>query len=145
MSEMRSLVERHYAQVAAGDWQAAAEIFSPDLETIEPGAGTMRGLEAFQGYLQVFRAAFPDGRLVLKAAVEAGDTIAVEGSFTGTHNGPLAGPAGTIPPTGRKLDLPYADFFRIRNGRIVSHHVYYDQVGFLTQLGLMSGPASADA
>ena len=82
MSEMRSLVERHYAQVAAGDWQAAEEIFSPELETIEPGAGTMKGLEAFQGYLQVFRAAFPDGRLVLKSAVEAGDTIAVEGSFT---------------------------------------------------------------
>src|SRR5262249_10198436 len=108
MSEMRSLVERHYAQVAAGDWQAAAAIFSPDPEALERGAGTMRGLEAFQGSLQVFRAAFPDGRLVLKSAVEAGDTIAVEGSFVGTHNGPLAGAAGTVPPTGRKLDLPYA-------------------------------------
>ncbi|MHB8646226.1 MAG: ester cyclase [Thermomicrobiales bacterium] len=147
MSVLRSLVERHYEQFANNDWDTAtaAEIFSPDVETIDPGAGTMRGIEAFKAYGAAFHKAFPDGRLNLDSAVESGDTIAVEGRFTGTHTGPLAGPSGDVPPTGRKLDLPYCDVFQVKDGRITAHHVYYDQITFMTQLGLMPAPGQGAA
>ena len=41
-------------------------------------------------------------------------------------------------PTGASVDLRFADFSRVQDGRIVSYHTYYDQLGMLTQLGLMS-------
>jgi ketosteroid isomerase-like protein len=63
-----------------------------------------------------------------------------EGIFSGTHTGPLATPAGDVPPTGKPLRLAFADVFVIRDGLIVEHHIYYDQVAFLTQLGLMPAP-----
>ena len=82
----------------------------------------------------------PDARLNLQSVVESGDTIAVEGTFTGTFTAPLRSPQGEVPPTGRAINVPYADFFTVRDGRVVSHRVYYDQVQLGTQLGLMPAP-----
>jgi len=33
------------------------------------------------------------------------------------------------------------DIFRVRDGKFVSHHIYFDQMTFLAQLGLMPGGA----
>jgi hypothetical protein len=66
-----------------------------------------------------------------------------EGVFLSTHTGPLVGPAGEIPATGRKLELQFCDVFIARGSRFAEHHIYYDQVTFLTQLGLMPQPATA--
>jgi predicted ester cyclase len=143
MSALRSLVEKHYAQIANKEWDRASEVFTPDVETTEPGAGTMHGLEATVAYGMAFITAFPDGRLHLDAAVESGESIVVEGRFTGTHNGPLVSPAGTIPPTGRKLELSYCDVFKIKNDRIAAHRIYYDRVDFMAQLGLLPEPSRA--
>ncbi|MFP5319695.1 MAG: hypothetical protein ACLGI2_15535 [Acidimicrobiia bacterium] len=46
-------------------------------------------------------------------------------------------PQGTIPASGWPLDLPFADYFRVSDGRIVEHDVIWDQLGFLAQLGAM--------
>jgi ketosteroid isomerase-like protein len=83
------------------------------------------------------QAALPDARLNLVSALAAGETVAVEGRFTGTFTAPLATPQGEVPPTGRTIDVPYADFFTVRDGRIIAHRVYYDQVQLGMALGLM--------
>jgi ketosteroid isomerase-like protein len=64
----------------------------------------------------------------------------VEGRFVGTHTGPLAAPDGDVEPSGASVDLRFADFSRVQDGKIVSYHTYYDQLGLLTQLGLMGEP-----
>jgi hypothetical protein len=45
-----------------------------------------------------------------------GDTVMTEGVFSGTHTGPFATPAGEIPPTGKVLELKFADVLVIRDG-----------------------------
>jgi steroid delta-isomerase-like uncharacterized protein len=146
MSDLRSIVERFYAAFNRGDFDAVAEVFAPDVETTDPGLGTaVRGVEAWTAYGEAFKRALPDARLNLRAAVASGDTVAVEGAFTGTFTAPLITPQGEVPPTGRAIDVPYSDFFTIRDGRIVSHRVYYDQVELGTQLGLMPQPGRAGA
>lgn len=67
--------------------------------------------------------------------------MVVEGRFIGTHAGPLASPDGDLEPTGASVDLRFADIVRVEHRQIVSYHTYYDQLGFLTQLGLMDQPA----
>jgi ketosteroid isomerase-like protein len=69
--------------------------------------------------------------------------VVVEGVYTGTQTGVLSGPGGDVPPSGRRLELPYCDVFEAEAGRIVSHHVYYDQVLFARQMGLVPDPAGA--
>ena len=63
--------------------------------------------------------------------------MAAEARFTATHTGPLASPGGDIPPTGKPVALDYVEGTRFADGRIASEHVYFDQVAFLSQLGLL--------
>lgn len=44
---------------------------------------------------------------------------------------------GAAEPTGATVDLRFADVSRVRDRKIVAHHTCYDQLGLLTQLGLM--------
>lgn len=143
MTDLREIVERHYTNVSTANIDAEDEIFSPNVVTVDPGAGELRGLEAFKGYEFAFHTAFPDGRLVMTSAIEAGNRIAVEGRFVGTHAGPLASPGGEVPATNRPLDLHFTDIFEVENGKIVAHRIYYDQMAFMAQLGLLPAPATA--
>jgi predicted ester cyclase len=70
--------------------------------------------------------------------VIAGDNGAViEFIGRGTHTGTLASPMGEIPPTGRRVELPFCEVYRITNGKIVGGSTYFDLAGMLQQLGLM--------
>jgi steroid delta-isomerase-like uncharacterized protein len=140
---LEQLVDRHYAEINTGDFSDVAEIFGSDVVTEVPGSAPMAGIDPFVAYGQGFLRAFPDGRIHRDRYVEAGDRIVVEGRFTGTNTGPLQTPAGDLPPTGRSLDLPFADAFRVVDGRITEHRIYYDTAGMLAQLGLAPEPASA--
>ena len=140
---LEQIVDRHYAEINGADFSDAAEIFRPDVVTVVPGAEPMRGLEPFVAYGRTFLTAFPDGRIHRDRHIEAGDRIVVEGRFTGTNTGPLQTPSGELPATGRPLELPFADSFRIVDGKIAEHRIYYDTAGMLAQLGLLPEPASA--
>jgi predicted ester cyclase len=85
----------------------------------------------------MLKRAMPDARAVIVRIFEVGDTVIVEGRFEGTFTGPLASPEGDVVPNGAKVDLQFADVSLIRNAKIVSYHTHYDQLGMLTQLGLM--------
>jgi len=137
---IQQLVERHYAEVNTDEYSDAAEIFSADVVTQPPGSEPLRGIEPFIAYGRGFSRAFPDGRIHGDRYVEDGDLVVVEGRFTGTNTGPLDTPAGTLPATGRSMVLPFADVFRVADGRITEHHIYYDTTSMLGQLGLLPGP-----
>jgi ketosteroid isomerase-like protein len=134
------LIDRHYAEINSNDYSDAADLFGPDVMTHVPGAEPLRGIEAFLAYAQGFGRAFPDGRIHRDVYLESGDSVVVEGRFTGTNTGPLQTPAGELQPTGEAMVLPFGDVFRITDGRITEHRVYYDTVGLLAQLGLMPAP-----
>jgi predicted ester cyclase len=87
--------------------------------------------------MDAFWTAAPDGRHRIVKAHETDDTIVVEGVFSGTHTGPLASPQGPIPATGQAFSFPYADVLQIRDGKVVAHSVYWDNMTFLGQLGLL--------
>lgn len=69
----------------------------------------------------------------------AGETgVTTEFRGRGTHTGPLVGPMGEIPPTRRQVDIPFCDVVQIKDGKIVSIHLYYDVATMMGQLGLVS-------
>jgi steroid delta-isomerase-like uncharacterized protein len=105
----------------------------------------LHGIEAFRQMGEAFATAAPDNHLEARHTWEDGDTVIVEGVYTGTHTGPLAGPGGVIPATGRSFSLPYVDIFQAVDGKFVSHRIYWDNATFLAQLGLMPAPAETSA
>lgn len=42
-----------------------------------------------------------------------------------------------MPATDRSVHIRFSDFMSTRNGQVVSHRAYFDQLELLTQLGLM--------
>jgi steroid delta-isomerase-like uncharacterized protein len=133
----RELVTRFYEAFDAGDVDAVLSVFSDELETTDPGMGTVHGHGPFREYIETLKRAVPDARAVIDGMYDDGDVVVVEGRFAGTFTGPLASPDGDIDPTGATVDLRFADVSRVRDGKIVSYHTYYDQLGLLTQLGVM--------
>ena len=60
-----------------------------------------------------------------------GDTAIIEGVFTARHTGPMPTPDGQIPPTGNTVSFPFSCFFRVRDSRCVSYHIYYDNTALM--------------
>jgi steroid delta-isomerase-like uncharacterized protein len=136
MGDLESKVRHFYERFSTGDMDGAASIYRDDVVTVEPALGRATSLAEWRAYGDAFRRACPDAHMVLHEVLEGGDTVAVEATFAGTFTGPLASPQGELPPTGKTFEVPFADFFRFRDGLVAEHHVYYDQVGFMAELGI---------
>lgn len=96
------------------------------------GCGTKRGLAEFQRNWQFPWRAFLSERVYTTDHwMEDGDWAACYGACTGTHSGPFMG----LAPTGKRLRVPYIDFWRIRDGRIAYNKVSVDFAEALHQLG----------
>ena len=79
----------------------------------------------------------PDVHRELYRVSVLGDVVAVELSIQGTFLGPLETPAGTIQPTGAKIDAPTADFWYLRDGKVETFNCY---VGFSVMFAQMGAP-----
>jgi predicted ester cyclase len=143
MPGIRELVEEHYRNINNAAWDREHDVFTADVVTTVPGAPPMVGVEAFLGFSRAFFTAFPDGRLECRLMAVDGDRLLAEGVHIGTHTGPMAGPGGEVPPTGRRLELPFCDVFEARDGRISAHRVYFDQAVIAEQLGLTAEAVAA--
>ena len=129
----RELAERFYERFAAGDLTGAAALFAEDCVTVTPaGRFSVAEHEAFG---QAFKKALPDARMELVRAVEADNEVYITARFKGIHQGDLVSPQGTIPASGNALDMPFADYFRVSQGKIAEHEVIWDQMALLGQLG----------
>ena len=133
MGTLLDLVQQHYRNTELGDLDGIAELFDADVETVIPG-GTLKGVEEFRGLGESFQTAMSDLRHEIVRSFEAGDTVVVEGVFSGRHTGPMVTPGGTIPPSGNAVSFPYADFLQVRDGKCVSHRIYWDNAGLMAQL-----------
>ena len=97
------------------------------------------GLKVFRNFLSVFQGAFSDGRLTVGSYVVDGDNASVEGTFDGVHDGVLQSPSGPVEPTGRPVSFRWSATYRIDGSELMSEHLYFDQLDFLGQLGVLPG------
>jgi predicted ester cyclase len=144
MGDAKSVIELGIRLWNAHDRQGFIALVDERVEIECPGGLRLSGTAGWGEFYDAWNEAFPDNA-VDAAAFGAGDQAAEEGRFTGTHTGTLRGPGGDVPPTGRRVEVPYAVMYRLANDRITSVHLYFDQVELLTQLGLMPAPAGAAA
>jgi predicted ester cyclase len=136
MANARQVIERHIAAFRAKDQDA--EPWSADAELVTPG-GRFEGREQVLGFLKMYWDAFPDARLEITRSIEDGELVMAEGMMIGTQTGALQTPDGEIPPTGRGVQIRWMSTYDVRGDEIASEHLYFDQVEFMTQLGVMSG------
>jgi ketosteroid isomerase-like protein len=142
VSEVLDLAKKSVALTDARDLAGLRGIMSPDVAFWEP-AVTLKGVDAVAGYFANYATPFPVATTKIKRWAEGDGTAILECEVSLTHTGTLRTPQGEIPPSGRTIVLPYCHVVRAEAGRITSLKLYYDQITFLTQLGLMPAPAGA--
>ena len=96
------------------------------------GCGTKKGVEEFRRNWQLpFRAAFTDRDYRTEHFMADGEWAACFGHIEATHSGTFMG----IAPTGKRITIPYMDFWRVKEGRIADNPVSVDFAAVLAQLG----------
>ena len=88
-------------------------------------------------FLKQNTATFSDYHNTIELLVAGEDLVAVKATLEATMDGPL----GDIPPTGKAVRAPFMAFFRIEDGKLADLWVEWDNVGFMSQLGLFPPPA----
>lgn len=118
------------------DMEAFVSAFSDDgYMTDIPAGATLRG-KAIGDYLEALTAGFPDIHRELFGLHVAGNVVVVELAIRGTHTGALSLPWGVLDPTGRPVDVPCCDVFKLDNGKVTSFHCYNAASVMQQQLGI---------
>jgi predicted ester cyclase len=136
MPDAKDVILKHIA--AFNDRDSNAEPWAADAELVAPG-GQASGREDIISFLGVFQEAFPDVRLEIKQLLTDGPAAAAEGTIAGTHDGVLHTPNGDVAPTGRAVELRLAAVYITDGDTLKSEHLFFDQMDFLGQLGLLPG------
>ena len=87
----------------------------------------------------------PDVHRELHRVNVLGGVVAIELSVRGIFLGPFETPAGVIQPTGAKLDIPTADFWYVRDGKIQVFNCHVGTTTMFAQMGVLPDFASAIA
>jgi uncharacterized protein (TIGR02246 family) len=128
------ILQRNITALNNRDIEAYLSNQHPDVTITLPGGVQVHGRDQVRASTQAMFTAFPDGKLQFGEQVLADDAAATEVVFTGTHTGPLATPAGEIPPTGRAVRTTTVSMLRFRNGMIISERVVGDEFELVRQL-----------
>jgi steroid delta-isomerase-like uncharacterized protein len=105
-------------------------IFAQNLE--------MHTREEVVAWFRGFFDAVPDLHMEVEDVAVAGEPgrerVTVRWHVTGTFSG---APYMGIEPTGRPVDLRGMDFIDVEDGRVAGNNVYYDQLAFARQIGML--------
>ncbi|MGA9595545.1 MAG: ester cyclase [Acidimicrobiia bacterium] len=133
-----AVVLRYYEAFNTRDYAIYTELFAPDAEKLVPGMPQPEkvGIEGMVAFDRAFAEGFSDARIDCLVTIGSGDHVMSENRFTGTHDGTFHTPMGDAPATGNHADSRYVGTFLVRDGRIVSHHTYFDQAEMAAGVGL---------
>ncbi|MFI8521082.1 ester cyclase [Streptomyces sp. NPDC085481] len=138
MGEARTVMDRLTEAVTKPDLDAIAELFAEDAVALTPDEGEIRGRDAIVEYWRSLAEPIPDATFTPLHQYEIGDTAIDEGIYSGVNTGPIPLPTGeTLPPTGKTVNIRGVDLATVKDGRIESYRLYFDQMEFLDQLGLL--------
>ena len=131
------LVRTHGDYWNKGDKDSFVTAFAENCEITIPGDIVLRGLTGAEMFWETWHGAFPGNHITIREIFGTDNQVATECTFEGTHTGTLHTPDGSqIPPTGKDVSAPYVAIFTIQGDKIAAKHLYFDQAGLLTQLGL---------
>ena len=137
-----AVVRKAHQALARGDFEAFAATIGPNYarhcQAMPPAHQELQGTEEFFAFLREFLAAVPKYEDTLSQMIADGDRVAYVSTMRGVQRGPMA----DLPATGKEFTLVNVIIQRLEGGKIVETWVSWDNVAFLTQLGLMPSEAT---
>ena len=134
-----------HAALARGDLEAFKACLAPEYvrhcQAMPPDLQEIRGTEKFLPFLEDFVGGAPGYQDVLSQMIAQDDKVAYVSTMTGTHTGTMGG----IPATGKAFTVVNIVIQRLVDGKVAETWVSWDNVAFLTQLGLFPPPSGPEA
>lgn len=96
-----------------------------------------KGPEGFRQVIVNFYNSFPDMKITIEQAIAEGDTVATRGYWTGSNTGEFMG----MPATGKRVTVPFIDFWKLQNGKATENWVQMDVAGMMQQMGSVAETA----
>src|SRR5258705_7759651 len=139
ISTNEKVIRELYRTAEVKNTKAFVSLFTDDGYFWDVSAGVKYYGSDIGKTVDVYATAFPDmHRELIDVYVNDDENLViVELTLNGTHKGPLALPAGTIPETGNVMKTPCCDVFHIENGKVKSFHCYTAGTIMLGQLGVL--------
>ena len=131
----KALVRRLFEETFTKGTDVAAELLHPDYKNYDFPT-PVPGIEGWRIVNAMFRAAFPDMRIMIEDEIAEGNRVAARGYFTGTHQGDFMG----VPATGRTIRVKYIDIWSVEDGKLKDNWIQMDMLGMMQQLGVIPTP-----
>lgn len=93
----------------------------------------VKGIDSARAFYANFITGFSNIQFTMKDVFGQGDKLVKHWNFKGKHTGSFFG----IPATGKSVDLEGSTIVLMRDGKIAEEQDFYDNMDFMTQLGLM--------
>ncbi len=133
---VRDFIDALFTQ---GDLSAVDTYLAEDFVDHDPPMGVPPDREGFRAAARMVREGCPDWHSELHQFVAEGDVVVERFTASGTHTGTLLG----VPPTGRLLEMPGINIFRLRDGVVVERWGRLDDLGLLSRLGVVRAADAA--
>ena len=128
---------------SSANWTALKGLLTPAAIYNELGSQRrIQGPDAIIEALQGWKKTMTDSGGKVTSAFASGDTVAMQITWTGTHDGTFTGPGGTVPPTGKRQTTPAAMIVKFSGNKVSEIHHYFDMITFLQQIGAMPAMAA---
>ena len=135
----QSVVDIAKGQIVAynqKDWTAVAAIL--DATCVYDEVATHRRVQGIDQVMTAWRGwatALPDSHASFDAVTSSGNTVTLELTWRGVQTGPLQTPAGTLPPSGRRMEIRACQVVEIADDKVKAIRHYFDLATLLQQLG----------
>ena len=125
------------------DWDTFEHRHAEGVAVFWPGqSNPTRGVHNHRAECIEFFKSFPDNHLInnpYKIYFAKGDYTCSVADFTGTFKGTMKGADGKmIQPTNKRFSLEFCTVAKWKDGKITEERLFYDQLGMLKQIGIMS-------
>jgi steroid delta-isomerase-like uncharacterized protein len=100
----------------------AATVVYDEVGTQRKLTGVNEVVEGWKGWAK----ALPDSKATIHSAVESGNTVTIELTWKGTHNGPLQTADREIPASGNPVELRACQVVEIADGKAKTIRQYFD-------------------
>jgi steroid delta-isomerase-like uncharacterized protein len=125
-----------------GDWERFRASHAADVVYEEIGTGQRtEGMDEYMQLLEGWKQAIPDGAATIRRTVESGDTVVMELVWKGTQSGDLQTPGGTVPASGRQIEVEATMWSDFEGDKVRQTRHYLDVMTLLQQLGATSEPS----
>lgn len=126
----KEIVRTWYSALETNDFDTIRSLMDDKYQFRNPMTSSPMNAEEHLGMMNMMKSAF-EGRHKMELFIEDESHVAVTAKWSAKHTGDFSG----IPATGRLVELYLIDVFKIVNRKVVDHHVEFNPMLMLAQIG----------